>query len=144
MDSSTPTTTGPADLLILQAGRRLAEVPPPIVATADELGRDAGTTAASWVFDGNTPEDAYQRVLRGIDDGDPAVLDEIEPPAIGPGAGYGQADLTRDLGIQPARPRPAPGRGSPMRTPSPAASGRKLSGPPASTLARTRAWPSRK
>ena len=72
------------DLLILQAGRRLTEVPPPIVAAAEELGRDAGKAAASWVFDGN-----------------PAVLDVIEPPAIGPGAGYDQADLARDLGIEP-------------------------------------------
>ena len=43
-------------LLILQAGRRLTEVPPPLVAKAEELGRDAGKAAASWVFDGNTPE----------------------------------------------------------------------------------------
>ena len=30
------------DLLILRAGRRLTEVPPPIVAAAEKLGRDAG------------------------------------------------------------------------------------------------------
>jgi hypothetical protein len=98
------------DLLILQAGRRLTEVPPPIVAAAEKLGRAAGKAAASWVFDGNTPEDAYQRVLRGIEEGDPAVLDPIEPPAIGPGAGYDQDDLARDLGIEPvdrALPRAA-------------------------------------
>jgi len=89
------------DLLILQAGRRLTEVPPPVLAKAAELGHDAGKAAASWVFDGNTPEEAYRRVLRGIDDGDPAVLDAIEPPAIGPGAGYDQDDLARDIGIEP-------------------------------------------
>ena len=89
------------DLLILQAGRRLTEVPPPVVAKAEELGRDAGKAAASRVFDGSTPEEAYQRVLRGIDDGDPAVLDAIEPPAIGPAAGYTEDDLARDLGIEP-------------------------------------------
>jgi hypothetical protein len=93
------------DLLILRAGRRLTEVPPPIVAKAEELGRDAGKAAASWVFDVNTPEDACQRVLRGIDDGDPAVLDAVEPLAIGPDAGYTQGDLARDLardlGIEP-------------------------------------------
>jgi hypothetical protein len=88
-------------LLILQAGRRLTEVPPPAVAKAEELGRDAGKAAASQVFDGSTPEEAYQRVLRGIDEGDPAVLDAIEPPAIGPGAGYTEDDLARDLGIDP-------------------------------------------
>ena len=88
-------------LLILQAGRRLTEVPPPLVAKAEELGRDAGKTAASWVFDGNTPGEEYQRVLRGIDEGDPAVPGATEPPAIGPGAGYDQDDLARDLGIEP-------------------------------------------
>ena len=87
------------DLLILQAARRLTEVPPPLVAKAAELGRDAGTTAAGWVSGGNTPGQEYQRVLRGITGGDPAVLDPIEPPALGPEAGYGQDDLARDLGI---------------------------------------------
>lgn len=43
------------DLLILQAGRRLTEVPPRLVAKAAELGRDAGKAAAGWAFDGNTP-----------------------------------------------------------------------------------------
>ena len=99
------------DLLILQAGRRLTEVPPPVVAKAEELGRDAGKAAASQVFDGSTPEEAYQRVLRGIDEGDAAVLDPIEPPAIGPAAGYTEDDLARDLGIEPgdrALPRAVP------------------------------------
>ena len=73
----------------------------PLAARAAELGRDAGKAAATWVFDGNTPDEAYRRVLRGIDDGDPAVLDAIEPPAIGPAAGYDQDDLARDLGIEP-------------------------------------------
>ena len=91
-------------LLILQAGGRLTEVPPPLVARAAELGRDAGKTAAAWVFDGNTPGEAYQQVRRGIDEGDPAVLDAIEPPAIGPAAGYDQDDLARDLGLEPADP----------------------------------------
>ena len=89
------------DLLILRAARRLTEVPPPLVAKAEELGRDAGKAAATGAFDGNSPEDAYQRVLRGIEDGDPAVLDVIEQPAIGPGAGYDEDDLARDLGIEP-------------------------------------------
>jgi hypothetical protein len=53
------------------------------------------------VFDGNTPGEAYQWVLRGIDEGDPAVLDAIEPPAIRPGAGYDQDDLARDFGMEP-------------------------------------------
>jgi hypothetical protein len=90
------------DLLILRAGRRLTEVPPPIVAAAEKLGRDAGQAAASWVFDGNSPEDAYQRgAARHRGRRPPAVLDVIEQPAIGPGAGYDEDDLARDLGIEP-------------------------------------------
>ena len=76
----------------------------PLAARAAELGRAAGQAAATWVFDGNTPDEAYRRVLRGIEDGDPAVLDAIEPPAIGPAAGYDQDDLARDLGLEPADP----------------------------------------
>jgi len=94
--------TRSAALLILQAGRRLTEVPPPLVARAEQLGRAAGKAAASCVFDGNTPKEEYQRVLRGIEEGDPAVLDATEPPAIGPAARYDQDDLARDLGIEPA------------------------------------------
>ena len=76
----------------------------PFAARAAELGRDAGKAAAAWAFDGSTPDEAYRRVLRGIDDGDPAVLDAIEPPAIGPAAGYDQDDLARDLGLEPGDP----------------------------------------
>jgi hypothetical protein len=94
--------TRSAALLILQAGRRLTEVPPPLVAKAEELGRDAGKAAASRVFDGNTPKDACQRVLRGIEEGDPAVPGATEPSAIGPAAGYDSGDLARDLGTGPA------------------------------------------
>ena len=88
-------------LLILQAGRRLTEVPPPVVAKAEELGVAAGKAAASRVFDGSTTDEAYRRVLRGIEERDPAVLDAIEPPSTGPAAGYTADDLARDLGIDP-------------------------------------------
>ena len=37
---------------------------------------------------------------RGIDEGDLASAG-VEPPAIGPAAGYDQACLARDLGIEP-------------------------------------------
>ena len=118
----------------MQAGRRLTEVLPPLVAKAEELGRAAGKTAAGRVFDGNTPDAEYQRVLRGIEEGDPAVLGATEPPAIGPAARYDPGDLARDLGIEPAD-RGLPRAASPTPTPSPAPSGRKPSGPPANTPA---------
>ena len=84
---------------------RIIEIAPGMVKT-DEFAVNryrgaAGKAAAGWVFDGNTPEETYQRVLRGIEEGDPAVLDATEPPAIGPAAGYTQDDLARDLGIDP-------------------------------------------
>jgi hypothetical protein len=47
------------------------------LAYARELGAEHGRAAASWVFDGNTPQDAYARALKGIEDGDPAVLDTL-------------------------------------------------------------------
>ncbi len=70
-----------------------------ITAKAASLGRDAGKAAASWMFDGNTPEDAYRAVLRGIDDGDPAVLDAHPAPSLSADGGYSEADLARDLGL---------------------------------------------
>jgi hypothetical protein len=89
------------DLLILRAGSRLTEVPPPAVAKAEEPGRDAGKAAASQVCGGSTPEDACQRSLRGTGDGDPAVPGATGPPATGPVAGYTEDDLARDPGPDP-------------------------------------------
>ena len=68
------------------------------------LGRDAGAAAATWALDGNTSEVAWQRVLRGIDDGAPAILDALEPASLGADAGYTEADLACDLGVTPADP----------------------------------------
>jgi hypothetical protein len=70
-----------------------------ITAEAGNLGREAGLAAASWVFDGNTPEDTYRAVLRGIDDGDPAILDAHPAPSLSADGGYTEADLARDLGL---------------------------------------------
>jgi hypothetical protein len=70
-----------------------------IASDAGNLGRDAGRAAASWIFDGNTPEDTYRAVLRGIDDGDPAILDAYPPPGLSAGAGYAEADLACDLSL---------------------------------------------
>jgi len=66
---------------------------------AEDLGRDAGKAAASWMFDGNTPEDTYRAVLRGIEDGAPAVLDAYPSPGLSADGGYTEADVARDLGL---------------------------------------------
>lgn len=47
---------------------------------AIRLGRARGLAAASWVFDGNTTAYTYEAAKRGIDDGDPEVLDRLCPP----------------------------------------------------------------
>ena len=70
-----------------------------IASDAEDLGRDAGKAAASWVFDGNTPEDTYRNVLRGIEDGDPAILGAHPAPGLSADGGYTEADLARDLGL---------------------------------------------
>lgn len=44
---------------------------------ATEIGVDHGTDAASWVIDGNTTEEAIRRLHKGIEDGDPEVLDQL-------------------------------------------------------------------
>jgi Domain of unknown function (DUF4314) len=70
-----------------------------ITAEAGNLGRDAGKAAASWMFDGSTPDDTYRAVLRGIDDGDPAILGAHPAPGLSASGGYAEADLARDLGL---------------------------------------------
>jgi hypothetical protein len=42
-----------------------------------------GKAAGSWVFDGNTDRHTYEVWRKGIDDGDPAVLDQIPLPETG-------------------------------------------------------------
>jgi len=49
------------------------------ITAAAKAGRDAGKAAASWRFDGNTPEATYTEFLRGHEDGDPLVLDFFGP-----------------------------------------------------------------
>ena len=51
-----------------------------ILAQAKKDGKYAGKRAASWVFDGNTNEETYRRFLKGIEDGDPMVLDSVNEP----------------------------------------------------------------
>lgn len=40
-------------------------------------GYEAGAAAGSWVIDGNTPDETCARILRGLEDGDPEVIDSL-------------------------------------------------------------------
>jgi len=51
-----------------------------ILRKARRDGRTAGHNAASWVFDGNTTEETYRRILKGIEEGDPAVYTALNVP----------------------------------------------------------------
>lgn len=50
------------------------------------LGRDAGRSAGTWFFNPGT-EDEARGVLRGIEDGDPEVMDSEPAPLSGEWAG---------------------------------------------------------
>lgn len=58
---------------------RALPVPDPVTieARAREAGAEHGRAAASWYFDGNTDAETYRRVLAGLEDGDPEVLDAL-------------------------------------------------------------------
>jgi hypothetical protein len=63
------------------------------LAYARELGAEHGSNAASWVFDGNTTQETYRRVLQGIEDGDPEILDSLPAPDL---SGQWAGELTSD------------------------------------------------
>lgn len=44
---------------------------------AEALGTQHGTAAGSWAVDGNTTPDTLRAILRGIEEGDPAILDTL-------------------------------------------------------------------
>lgn len=70
-------------------------------AEASRMGQAAGTAAADWVFDGNTASEEYGRVLNGIEDGDPAVMDAFTEPTLS-GDGMTSAKLLNCLDLPPA------------------------------------------
>lgn len=65
------------------------------IEAARARGAEDGKAAGSWVVDGNTSEEALRRLLEGLDEGDPEVLDSL--PA-GPLSGeFADGLLPRDL-----------------------------------------------
>lgn len=71
---------------------------------AAAIATSHGTAAASWVFDGNTSDETYDRVLRGTEEGDPGVLDAYRVPDLSGeyGSDYTEQDLADELGLDAA------------------------------------------
>jgi len=65
--------------------------------------QENGKAAASWVFDGNTPASTYRDVLKGIREGDPAVLDRFREPSLSGeyADDYSEDQLMDDIGWVP-------------------------------------------
>lgn len=70
---------------------------------AARIGRENGRAAASWVFDGNTSRATYAKVLKGILDGDPEVMDAYREPSLSGeyACDYTSDALMCDLGLDP-------------------------------------------
>lgn len=71
---------------------------------ADEIGAAHGRNAASWVIDGSTSREACERLVKGLEDGDPMVMDAYNPPNLSGefADGYAPTALAHDLGIDAA------------------------------------------
>jgi hypothetical protein len=69
-----------------------------VIEQAAERGKDAGLAKASWVFDGNTSQETYERFLEGFEDGDPEIMDSYAvSPLSGEWAGESIPELLGDL-----------------------------------------------
>ena len=51
-----------------------------VIEYARRKGREDGATAASWFFSDEATERTYQRVIQGIEDGDPEIMDDLPQP----------------------------------------------------------------
>jgi hypothetical protein len=67
-------------------------------------GYEYGKAKGSWVFDGNTDEATYRRILDGFEDGDPEVLDIQPSPLSGEWAGESITELSDAFGIDLSDP----------------------------------------
>jgi hypothetical protein len=67
-----------------------------IIAVAEAAGTQAGQAAGTWVIDGNTDATTKAAIAKGIEDGDPLVLDAYATPQLVDGwlDLAGLADLT--------------------------------------------------
>ena len=62
---------------------------------ASRLGADAGRAAASWYFDGNTPEHVYRDTLIALEEGDPAIYDTFQSSPLS--GEWADSTLPRDV-----------------------------------------------
>jgi len=53
------------------------------VETIRRRGHADGRAAGSWVIDGNTPDESCARILQGIEEGDPEILDALPTLSLG-------------------------------------------------------------
>jgi hypothetical protein len=63
---------------------------------AYDMGRERGANAGEWYFDGNSDDATYAATLRGIEDGDPAILDTFPSFTFGEWAGDSCAEIFPD------------------------------------------------
>lgn len=68
---------------------------------AAAIGREHGKNAAGWTYDGNTAGSWYSWMLKGIENGDPEVLDSLRTPDLSGeyADDYTPARLAKDLEI---------------------------------------------
>ena len=69
-----------------------------LMAHAAKRGRADG----SWVIDGNTSDETIAAILRGYEDGDPAIYDQVQPsPLSGEHAGLSMPEIWHDATGEP-------------------------------------------
>jgi hypothetical protein len=89
----------------MEANERRTTVPAKtydvLIEEARRMGEERGREVASWYFDGNTTTETYAAVLRGIEDGDPEILDTLpSSPLSGEWAGDPvPTDVLATLGV---------------------------------------------
>ncbi len=66
---------------------------------AYQAGHERGQSSGTWVIDGNTSEDHARRLLKGIEDGDPEILDMAPNPLSGEWAGESIPELSNQYEI---------------------------------------------
>lgn len=66
---------------------------------ARRIGYQAGHDRATWVFDWNTDEATYRRVVQGIEDSDPEIMDMQPEPLSGEWAGESIPELSDYYGL---------------------------------------------